>query len=122
MIFPEELRVVGVIVATIITNLLICDTVKPFVVFKYVFGQKPGKIYVKNYSNIGLFTLALILMTYLTRLASSLIIWILTNGLISIGVSLVTLGIVAIVDKTFRLEVCTMGRKAVEWSGRVMHG
>ena len=42
MVFPEELRVAGVIVATIITNLLICDTVEFHVVFKYAFGQKPG--------------------------------------------------------------------------------
>lgn len=120
-IFPEDLRVVGVIVATIITNLLICDTVEPFVVFKYVFGKKPGKFYIKNYSYIGLFTLALITMTYLTRSAASPITGILLNGFISIGVSLATLGIVVIVDKTFRVEVCTMGRKAVEWSGRLIH-
>lgn len=66
MVFPEEYRVVGVIVATIITNLLICDTVEPFVVFKHVFGQKPGKFYVKNYTYIGLFIVALIGMTFLT--------------------------------------------------------
>ena len=119
MVFPEELRVVGVIVATIITNLLICDTVEPFVVFKYVFGQKPGKFYIKNYSYIGLFTLALILMTYLIRPVSSPITGIILNGFISISVSLITLGFVAIVDKAFRAEVCIMGRKVLEWSGRV---
>ena len=120
MVFPDELRVVGVIVATIITNLLICDTVEPFVVFKYVFGQKPGKFYIRNYSYIALFTLALILMTYLTRPTSNPIIGILANGFISIGVSMATLGFVAIVDKTFRTEICTMGRKVVAWSGRVV--
>ena len=119
MVFPEELRVVGVIVATIITNLLICDAVEPFVVFKYVFGQKPGKFYIKNYSYIALFTLALILMTYLIRPVSSPITGIILNGFISISVSLITLGIVAIVDKAFRAEVCIMGRKVPEWSGRV---
>ena len=121
MVFPEELRVVGVIVATIITNLLICDTVEPFVVFKYVFGQKPGKFYIKNYSYIGLFTLALILMTYLTRPAGSPITGIILNGFISIGVSLITLGFVAVVDRSFRTEVYSMGWKAVKWSGRVLH-
>ncbi|WP_029201378.1 lipopolysaccharide biosynthesis protein [Oribacterium sp. NK2B42] len=119
MVFPEELQVVGVIIATIITNLLICDAVEPFVVFKYVFGQKPGKFYIKNYSYIALFTLALILMTYLIRPVSSPITGIILNGFISISVSLITLGIVAIVDKAFRAEVCIMGRKVLEWSGRV---
>ena len=121
MVFPEELRVVGVIVATIITNLLICDAVEPFVVFKYVFGQKPRKFYIRNYSYIALFTLALILMTYLIRPVSSPITGIILNGFISISVSLITLGIVAIVDKAFRAEVCIMGRKVLEWSGRMLH-
>lgn len=121
-IFPEDLRIVGVIVATIITTLFICHIVDPYVVFKHAFNMPVKEYYFRNYSYIGLFTLALILMTYLTRPASSPITGIILNGFISLGVSLVTLGFVAIVDKTFRAEVCTMGRKVLEWSGRMLHG
>ena len=121
-VFPEDLRIVGVIVATIITTLLICHVVDPYVVFKHAFRMPVKEYYIRNYSYIGLFTLALILMTYLTRLDSSPVIGILQNGFISLGVSFITLGIVAILDKTFRAEVCTMGRIAMEWSRRVKHG
>ena len=110
---------VGVIVATIITTLFICHIVDPYVVFKHAFNMPVKEYYFRNYSYIGLFTLALILMTYLTRPASSPITGIILNGFISLGVSLVTLGFVAIVDKTFRTEAYTMGKKAVEWSGRL---
>lgn len=110
-VFPEDLRIVGVIVATIITTMLICHIVDPYVVFKHAFKMSVKEYYIRNYSYIALFTLALILMTYLTRPASSPVIGILVNGFISISVSLITLGFVAIVDKTFRAEVCTIINK-----------
>lgn len=121
-VFPEDLRIVGVIVATIITTLVICHLVDPYVVYKHAFKMPVKEYYIRNYSYIALFTLALILMTYLTRPTSSPITGIILNGFISIGLSLVTLGFVAIVDKTFRAEVCTIGRKAAELSGRLLHG
>lgn len=114
-VFPEEYKVVGVIVATIITNLLICDTVEPFVVFHHVFGRSPKQFYFKNYAYIALFTVALMLMTYLTKTTSSPIAGILINGFISIGVSLVVLGMVAVVDKSFRNSIVTMGKAGVRW-------
>jgi O-antigen/teichoic acid export membrane protein len=118
MVFPEDYRVVGVIVATIITNLLICDIVEPFVIFKHVFGQKPGKFYIKNYAYIGLFVVALFVMTFLTTEQTNAISSILVNGCISVVVSFGLLAIVAVVDRDFRNEVLTMGRKAAACVGR----
>ena len=120
-VFPEDLRIVGVIVATIITTMGICHIVDPYVVFKHAFKMPVKEYYIRNYSYIVLFTLALILMTYLNRPTDSPIIGLLQNGFISIGVSLITLGFVAIVDKPFRIEICTVGRKTMEWSRRVLH-
>ena len=119
-VLPENLQVVGVIVATIITNLLICDTVEPFVVFRHVFGRSPRTFYVKNYAYIGMFTLALFILTFLTKQVDSPITGVIVNGFISVGVSAALLGMVAAVDGSFRNGVLTMGRKAVEWmSGRL---
>ncbi|MBR3174861.1 MAG: hypothetical protein IKF55_03210, partial [Oscillospiraceae bacterium] len=120
-VFPEDLKIVGVIAATIITTLIICHVVDPYVVFKHSFKMPVKEYYIRNYSYIGLFTLALIFITYLTRPVEGPVAGILLNGFISIGVSLVTLGIVIIADKSFRLELCTMGRKAMEYSVRVIH-
>lgn len=112
-LFPEDLKVVGVIVATIITNLLICDTVEPFVVFKHVFGRSPRSFYFKNYSYIALFTLALFSLTRLSKTTSFPITGILINGFISLGVSFIVLIFVALVDKSFRNSVKTMCRAVV---------
>ena len=54
-IFPENYRVVGVIVATIITNLLICHIVEPYVVFRHVLYKTPWGFYIKNFFFIALF-------------------------------------------------------------------
>ena len=118
MVFPEDYRVVGVIIATIITNLLICDTVEPFVIFKHVFGQKPGRFFFRNYAYIGLFVVALAGMSFLTTERADTISSILINGCISVVVSICLLAFVAVVDKEFRHEVLTMGHKAVVWVGR----
>lgn len=112
-VFPEEYKVVGVIVATIITNLLICDTVEPFVVFHHVFGRSPKQFYFKNYAYIALFTVALFSLTYLTRTSNTPITGILINGSISLGVSFLVLAFVTLVDKSFRNSVNTMCRAAM---------
>ena len=118
-VFPEDLMVVGVIVATIITTLGICHIVDPFVVYKHAFHMSVKEYYLRNYSYIALFTVALFSLTYLTRTTNSPIKGILINGFISIGVSLVVLGLVSVVDKSFRNSIVTMGRAGVRWMKRL---
>ena len=48
-VLPEDYSVVGVIVATIITNLFICHIVEPYVLFKNAFKSSPKKFYFKKY-------------------------------------------------------------------------
>ena len=116
-IFPEEYRIAGVIAATIVTTLLICDIVDPYVVFKHVFGRKPWRFCVKNYAYIGLFVLAIFALSFLTRPFDSPLTGILVNGFISVGVSAAVLGLVFVVDKGFRHNVKTMGKKMRELVG-----
>ena len=94
-IFPEEYRVTGVIAATIITSLLICHIVDPYVVYKYVFGRPVKEYWLRNYAYIGIFVIALVSLTYLEtdRLNA--------NGFISLGVSAAVLGLTAAVDRAF---------------------
>jgi len=92
--FSKEYRVVGVIVATIITNLLICHVVEPYVLYKHVFQQSVKGYYLRNYFHIALFVIALISLTLLETGN------ILINGFISIGVSAIVLAI-AVTDKAF---------------------
>ena len=94
-IFPEEYRVAGVIAATIITSLLICHVVDPYVVYKHVFRQPVKEYWMRNYVYIGLFAGALILVSFLKT--ENLLL----NGLMAVGAAAVVLGMVELGDRAF---------------------
>ena len=56
--------VTGVIVATIITNLLISHIVEPYVLYKNAFEASPVKYYIRNYVMIIAFVIAAMLMEH----------------------------------------------------------
>ena len=91
--------VVGVIVATVITNLLICHVVEPFVLYKYAFATLPKRYYLKNYVMILIFGCALLLMQVCTCHFDSQWTELLVNGCISIGISLMICLIMALCNK-----------------------
>lgn len=105
IVFPEEYKVVGVIVATIITTLLICDVVEPYVIYKNVFGKSPKMYYIRNYAYTGLFAGCLLVMNLVMRNTGNEITGFFVNGVISVGVSIAALGLVCAVDRGFRNEV-----------------
>ena len=94
-IFPEEYRVAGVIAATIITSLLICHIVDPYVVYRHVFGQSVKEYWLRNYVYMGLFAAALTLISAVKT--ESLLL----NGLTAVGAAAAVLGTVAAVDRGF---------------------
>ena len=104
-IFPDEYRVAGVIVATIITTMFICHTVEPYVVFHNVFGLSPKMFYVRNYSYTALFVICVIIMDLIKKSYDSDIISLLINGSLSLPVSLGALLLIAAADKTFRQQL-----------------
>ena len=105
-IFPEEYRVVGVIAATIVTTLLICHIVEPYIVFRHVFGCSPLVFCVKNYMYIALFTLSVLLMSRLTRPSyGNSIVSLLRNGFLSVAVSAAVLALLALLDRDFRAGI-----------------
>ncbi len=107
---------VGVIVATIITTLLICDTVEPYVVFHHVFGKSPKKFYLRHYFYIGLFTACIVLLVWIRQPGTGTVHGILMNGLISVGVSGTAMGVLMLADRNFRGELRTMVRILTESS------
>lgn len=62
ILFVKQFGVVGVIAATIGTNLLICHIVEPYVIYKFAFQESPKRYYAKNYLSILVFVAALVLM------------------------------------------------------------
>ena len=120
-IFPKSLRIVGVIVATIITNLFVCDIVEPYVVFKYVFGDSPNSFYIKNYGYISLFAFSLIVMSWFVKKRAIGVVGFFLNGLLSICFSFVIIGLLIVLDKSFRNEVFVIGKELKRWMCRVLH-
>ena len=110
-IWGAELAVVGVIFATIITNLTICHIVEPHVLFKYAFKSGTKNYYVKNYAYILVFTAALVAMHFCTVNLSSGVASLFANGFISIALSLPICIAAAMLDKDFRHYAGVVWRK-----------
>lgn len=94
--------VVGVIVATVITTLLICHVVEPYVLFKHEMKAPVKKYYVKNYGCMLLFTLLLGALHYSMILSDNQWIELFANGGISLAYSLAVSAVVVLINKDFR--------------------
>ncbi len=117
-ILPEEYCVVGVIAATIITNLLICDIVEPHIIFKYVFREPSRRFYIRNYSGIALFAACMYIMDLLHVDMESNLAELLVNGFISVGISAAVLLLLNAADRRFRRECAVIISQAKEWMSR----
>ena len=98
----DELGVVGVIVATIVTNLTICHLVEPYVLYKHAFQKPVGKHLLKNYIYIAVFIIGLFGMNALIQTHENNWIMLLINGSISLGVSAMCILATFIFDKNTR--------------------
>ena len=88
IILVREIGVVGVIVATIMTNLLICHIVEPYVIHKYAFGKSPAGHYLRNYSMMVVFFASMLLLDRCMVHHGNNLLELLINGCLSVGISL----------------------------------
>ena len=102
IILVKFIGVAGVIVATIITNVLICHIVEPYVLYKNVFKESPKKYYIQNYLYMIIFVLLMTVMTLLMQDIDGVWKSLFINGLISIGISSVPCVVILIINKEFR--------------------
>lgn len=114
-ILPEEYCVVGVIVATIITSLLICDIIEPHIIYKYVFKETARRFYFRNYGGIVLFSVCMGIMEKLRVSTGNNLSELFINGFISVGLSAFVLLLLCLIDKRFREECRSLRRQASEW-------
>ncbi len=98
----EELGVVGVIVATIITNLTICHIIEPHVLYKYAFKSSAKKYYIRNYTCIAIFVIVLFLLNFCMVHMENQWLELLINGSIAVGLSILSIVGAISVDKDFR--------------------
>lgn len=105
LVFPEEFKVVGVIVATIITNILICHVVEPYVLFKHFFGAPVRKFYLRNYLSIAAFTALLILTDYCMVDIGRQWLNFVANGFIAVGIGLVPCAVAVLTNRDVRYYI-----------------
>ena len=98
----DDFAVVGVIVATIITNLLICHIVEPHVLYKYGLKSSAKKYYLRNYIYIIIFAVALTGLHFCLQEYTSAWKELLVNGCIAMAIAIVPSVVVALIDKDFR--------------------
>ena len=97
--------VTGVIIATIITNLLICHTVEPYVLFKDGLEINPKKYYFENYSFIILFGIALLAVHFAHINIENEWLSLLINGCIAVVISIIPSLIMLVYNRDFRNEL-----------------
>ena len=100
--FGEEYELIGIIAATIVTNLAICHTVEPFVLFKYALHASAKKFFIKNYACIAVFGLALLALHFSMQSFENEWVELVVNGFISVGISSVIVIGMFFADKDFR--------------------
>ncbi|MDE6059138.1 MAG: hypothetical protein K2G44_03755 [Clostridia bacterium] len=88
-VFPEDYKVVGVIVATIITNLFICHIVEPHVLYKHAFHATAKKYYIRNYVYIAVFAAVLVALHFSSVTISNHWLELLANGGIAVALAIV---------------------------------
>lgn len=105
--------ITGVIVATIVTNLLINDIVEPYVVFKHALQRKPTQYYIMNYSYILLFALSLLVIQRVSMENNSIITELFANGSVAVGISVIPCVFMVITNRDFRTLLCSYVKKTL---------
>ncbi len=100
--FGEDFAVVGVIVATILTNLFVCDIVEPYVLYKYAFGESSKRQILKNYLFIASFIAMVFALNAVMISSENQWVEMFVNGGISLLFSLFVGGALIAFDKNFR--------------------
>lgn len=122
----KDFSVVGVIAATIVTNLLICHIVEPHVLYKYALKKSAKRYYLKNYFYIFIFAVALAALHFSLQSYDSQFLTLLVNGFIAVAIAIVPCFIAFAIDQDFRhyiKRICSrickklFGKKSSKSSG-----
>ena len=105
ILFVQWFGVVGVIVATIITDMFICHIVEPHVLYKYAFGTKAKNYYLINYGYMVIFAALLVLMYFIRLSFDSAWLTLLVNGVIAVAVALVPCGALVLLNPEFKVFI-----------------
>lgn len=102
--------VIGVLIATILTSLLICHFIEPYVLYRYAFKERVQKFLLKNYLLIGLFAVELIVLDRFFVSCSNVWKELFLNGTISVLIFLVQAILLIMTNKNFKKHILTFVR------------
>lgn len=111
ILLVKAFGVVGVIAATIATNLCICHVVEPYVLFKKAFDQSPVRYYFENFGWIALFAVLMMVVDRCMIINNNHWIQFFVNGCISVAVSGFTCVVVLLCNSSMRKEMVRVLRK-----------
>ncbi len=102
LLLMQWIGLIGVIVATIVTNLIISHIICPLILYKHEFKRTPVRYYSINYGLIFVFAICLIALHFSLQHIDGRWLELLVNGCIAVAIALVPIIIIACVSKTFR--------------------
>lgn len=102
--FAYEFGIYGVLIATIVVDLLMYHIVEPFVLFKYGFEEKPIKYYIMNYCLILFFVAELYLFSRINIEIDNSFLHLVVCGALSVGFNIIPVAIVCL-RRSFRNKI-----------------
>lgn len=115
-VFDDKYKIVGVLVATIITNIVICHWIEPHVIYKYAFNISEKNFLIENYTFLGSFLIMLVILDKVMITINNVWISLIVNGCISLGISTIAVLGVIFFKKEIRVKVKRLIQKRRGWS------
>ncbi len=108
ILLVNRLGVVGVILATVVTNLVISHIVEPLILYKNAFNASPAKHYIRNYIMVAVFGVVLVCMNHFMYSAESQAKELVINGCISVGFSMIVCLVAATLNGSVRKKIASI--------------
>lgn len=105
VLFVRYFGVAGVIIATILTNLLICHVVEPYVLYVNAFSTSPKMFYFRNYGMIVLFCMGLFVLDMCMQSAPIILVEMLINGFVSVLISIAVCIVIIILNRKQAVQI-----------------
>lgn len=102
ILFAKMWGIAGVLIATMVTNLLICNIIEPYVLHKYIFLKSPRMHYLKHYLIVLAFIVSIFAFNIISVDCNSKYISIILNGGLSLAISFVLIVILAFFNRKMK--------------------
>ena len=103
--FAFMFGIYGVLIATIIVDILMYHIVEPFVLFKYGLESYPNKYYLINYILIGFFVGEVLLFSRINLNIDNIYLHLLASGSLSVAINIIPVSIVFMINPKIKSKI-----------------